>query len=82
MTTTSPYPTGSSNPENSTQPIIARQATTTFTIVPQHEAQLYLAFKNSQQGIEGYLTNKTRIEAFLKSKSAFEDFEEKNSRHL
>lgn len=77
MTTTSPYPTGSSGPGNSTHPIIAGQATTTFTIVPQHEAQLYLAFKNNRQGIEEYLTNKTEIEAFLKNKSAFEAYMEK-----
>ncbi|KAG0429745.1 hypothetical protein HPB47_023350 [Ixodes persulcatus] len=77
MTTTSPYPTGSSSPGNSTHPITAGQATTTFTIVPQHEAQLYLAFKNNRQGIEEYLTNKTEIEAFLKNKSAFEAYMEK-----
>ncbi|KAG0410444.1 hypothetical protein HPB47_012429 [Ixodes persulcatus] len=77
MTTTSPYPTGSSGPGNSTHPITAGQATTTFTIVPQHEAQLYLAFKNNRQGIEEYLTNKTEIEAFLKNKSAFEAYMEK-----
>ncbi|KAM7289644.1 uncharacterized protein ISCGN_029773 [Ixodes scapularis] len=77
MTTTSPYPTGSSGPGNSTHPIIAGQAATTFTIVPQHEAQLYLAFKNNRQGIEEYLTNKTEIEAFLKNKSAFEAYMEK-----